>query len=138
MLKKNGEIFHIDFGHFLGHVKYKMGIKREWAPFVFTAQFQDVLGGEDGENYTLFKELLWYAYSILRKNCENLITLLRILVITGIPELNENTIKFLGNSLDLKEQSDEEAKKFLERKLNESLYSLSTKVNFAIHIVANG
>jgi hypothetical protein len=44
----------------------------------------------------------------------------------------------LGNSLDLKEQSDEEAKKFLERKLNESLYSLSTKVNFAIHIVANG
>ena len=138
MLKKNGELFHIDFGHFLGHVKYKMGIKREWAPFVFTAQFQDVLGGENGENYILFKELLWNAFNILRKNSENLITLLRILVITGIPELNENTIKFLGNSLDLKEQSDEEAKKFLERKLNESLYSLSTKVNFAIHIVANG
>jgi phosphatidylinositol kinase/protein kinase (PI-3 family) len=115
-----------------------MGIKREWAPFVFTAQFQDVLGGEDGENYTLFKELLWYAYSILRKNCENLITLLRILVITGIPELNENTIKFLGNSLDLKEHSDEEAKKFLEKKLYDSLNSVSTKVNFAIHIVANG
>ena len=57
---------------------------------------------------------------------------------TGIPELNENTIKFLGNSLDLKEQSDEKAKKFLEKKLYDSLYAVSTKVNFAIHIVANG
>ena len=137
MMKKNGEIFHIDFGHFLGHVKYKMGIKREWAPFVFTAQFQNVLGGEDGDNYRLFKQLLWEAYNVLRKNCDNLITLLRILIITGIPELNEKTIKFLGNSLDLKEYDDNEAKKFLEKKLYDSLYSVSTKVNFAIHIVAN-
>jgi hypothetical protein len=137
MIKKNGEIFHIDFGHFLGHVKYKMGIKREWAPFVFTSQFQNVLGGEGGKNYILFKKLLWEAFNVLRKNCENLITLLRILLITGIPELNEKTIKFLGKSLDLKEHDDEEAKKFLNKKLNDSLYSVSTKVNFAIHIVAN-
>ena len=56
MIKKNGKIFHIDFSHFLGHVKYKMGIKREWAPFVFTSQFQNALGGEGGKNYILFKK----------------------------------------------------------------------------------
>ena len=29
MLKKTGELFHIDFGHFLGNFKSKYGIKRE-------------------------------------------------------------------------------------------------------------
>lgn len=46
MIKNNGEIFHIDFGHFLGHFKYKYGIKRERAPFVFTREFKKVLGGK--------------------------------------------------------------------------------------------
>jgi len=43
---KNGELFHIDFGHFLGHFKKKYGIKRETAPFVFTKEFKNVLGNE--------------------------------------------------------------------------------------------
>lgn len=46
MIKKNGELFHIDFGHFLGHFKYKYGIKRERAPFIFTKEFKKVLGGK--------------------------------------------------------------------------------------------
>ena len=46
MVKKNGELFHIDFGHFLGHFKYKYGFKRERAPFVFTKEFKKVLGGK--------------------------------------------------------------------------------------------
>ena len=46
MIKNNGELFHIDFGHFLGHFKYKYGIKRERAPFVFTREFKKVLGGK--------------------------------------------------------------------------------------------
>ena len=51
MLKKNGELFHIDFGHFLGHFKYKFGIKRERAPFVFTSEFCHVLGGSISSKY---------------------------------------------------------------------------------------
>lgn len=46
MVKNNGELFHIDFGHFLGHFKYKYGIKRERAPFIFTREFKKVLGGK--------------------------------------------------------------------------------------------
>lgn len=45
MVKKNGELFHIDFGHFLGHFKKKYGIKRERAPFVYTSEFLTVLKG---------------------------------------------------------------------------------------------
>ena len=136
MLKKNGELFHIDFGHFLGHFKYKMGIKRERAPFVFTRQFQSVLGGDSSEKFAEFKSKLEKGYLILRNNKEVIITLLNILLCTGIPELNEKSMKYLEKSLFLK-NNDKEAIEFLDKKLNESMDSVSTKLNFAIHIIAN-
>ena len=136
MIKKNGELFHIDFGHFLGHFKYKMGIKRERAPFVFTRQFQNVLGGDDSEKFKEFKEKLEKGYLILRNHKEVVITLLSILLCTGIPELNEKSLRFLENSMFLK-KNDKEALEFLNKKLLESMDSVSTKLNFAIHIVAN-
>jgi len=46
MLNRQGKFFHIDFGHFLGNFKSKLGVKRERAPFVFTPQFAHVLGSE--------------------------------------------------------------------------------------------
>ena len=45
MVKENGMLFHIDFGHFLGNFKSKMGIKRERDNFVFTPDFCYVMGG---------------------------------------------------------------------------------------------
>ena len=36
--KNDGNLFHIDFGHFLGNIKKKYGIKRERDPFVFTKE----------------------------------------------------------------------------------------------------
>jgi phosphatidylinositol kinase/protein kinase (PI-3 family) len=136
MIKKNGELFHIDFGHFLGHFKYKMGIKRERAAFVFTRQFQSVLGGDNSQMFQDFKNKLERGYIILRNNKDVILTLLKILLCTGIPELNEKSLRFLENSLLLK-RDDKEAIEYLNRKLIESMDSMSTKLNFAIHIVAN-
>ena len=136
MIKKNGELFHIDFGHFLGHFKYKMGIKRERAPFVFTRQFQNVLGDDNSNLFKEFKEKLKKGYTILRNNKEAIVTLLRILLCTGIPELNEKSLKYLEGTLAMK-KNDKEALIYLEKQLADSLDSVSTKLNFAIHIVAN-
>ena len=113
-----------------------MGIKRERAPFVFTRQFQNVLGGDDSEAFKDFKNKLVKGYIILRNNKEVILTLMSILLCTGIPELNEKSLRFLENSLLLK-KDDKEAIEFLNKKLNESMDSVSTKLNFAIHIVAN-
>ena len=76
------------------------------------------------------------GYLILRNHKEVIVALLKILLCTGIPELNEKSLKFLENSLLLK-KDDKEAIEFLNKKINESMDSMSTKLNFAIHIVAN-
>ncbi|KAJ3599094.1 hypothetical protein NHX12_033057 [Muraenolepis orangiensis] len=39
MVKDDGQLFHIDFGHFLDHKKKKFGYKRERVPFVLTQDF---------------------------------------------------------------------------------------------------
>lgn len=43
MINKEGKLFHIDFGHFLGHFKKKLGFKRERVPFVLTEDFTRVI-----------------------------------------------------------------------------------------------
>lgn len=47
------QLFHIDFGHFLGNFKSKFGFKRERVPFVLTPHFHYVItkGDTDKENY---------------------------------------------------------------------------------------
>jgi hypothetical protein len=136
MIKKNGELFHIDFGHFLGHFKSKMGIKRERAPFVFTRQFQNVLGDDNSPLFLDFKDKLAKGYTILRANKGAIVTLLRILLCTGIPELDEKSLRFLEGTLAMKKKQ-KEALVYLNKQLADSLDSVSTKLNFAIHIVAN-
>jgi hypothetical protein len=36
--EKTGRFFHIDFGHFLNHAKYKHGFKRDREPFIFSEE----------------------------------------------------------------------------------------------------
>ena len=54
----NGRIFHIDFGHFLGHFKKKFGINRERVPFVLTEDFLTVIskGQENPKKTKEFEE----------------------------------------------------------------------------------
>lgn len=40
-----GNFLHIDFGHFLGNVKQKLGVKRERDPFVLTPEVAYFING---------------------------------------------------------------------------------------------
>ena len=63
--KSNGNLFHIDFGHFLGNIKKKYGIKRERDPFVFTKEMAKFIKTDpeklimevEGDKYSRPKEV---------------------------------------------------------------------------------
>ena len=43
----NDRLVHIDYGHFLGNYKHRLGVNRERSPFVFTPQMMGVIGEEE-------------------------------------------------------------------------------------------
>lgn len=51
-------MFHIDFGHILGHFKEKFGFKRERVPFVLTHDFVNVInkGQKNASEFSKFQE----------------------------------------------------------------------------------
>jgi phosphatidylinositol kinase/protein kinase (PI-3 family) len=75
MVNRNGHLFHIDFGHFLGNVKTFAGINREKAPFVFTPEYAHVMGGPKDPKFERFLELCKRGYNILRRNANTFINL---------------------------------------------------------------
>lgn len=66
MVKRNGQLFHIDFGHILGHFKEKFGFKRERVPFVLTHDFVHVIN--KGEKKAMeFKTFYLYCEKVKHK-----------------------------------------------------------------------
>ena len=60
MVRTNGQLFHIDFGHILGNFKYKFGIKRERVPIVLPSEFVEVIKVSDfgnENNFNVFRDL---------------------------------------------------------------------------------
>jgi hypothetical protein len=137
MLKKNGDLFHIDFGHFLGNFKSFKGIyKRETTPFVFTPMYAHVMGGTDAEDYKKFVSLGCEAYLILRKYGHTLMNMFMLMLAAGIPELtNLEDIHWLRKVLVL-ELSSEDARKHFIKKIKKSLKNTRARINDAVHIYA--
>lgn len=60
VLTFTSQLFHIDFGHFLGNFKRKLGINRERVPFILTYDFVHVIqqgrtnNSEKFERYSIF------------------------------------------------------------------------------------
>ncbi|KAL6038859.1 hypothetical protein STEG23_032590 [Scotinomys teguina] len=90
MVKKTGQLFHIDFGHILGNFKSKFGIKRERVPFILTYDFIHVIQqGKTGntEKFGRFRQCCEDAYLILRRHGNLFITLFALMLTAGLPEL---------------------------------------------------
>ena len=83
MLKRDGSLFHIDFGHFLGNFKSKFGFKRERARFVLTPDFAYVMGGENSPGFRSFEDLCVKAFNILRKEASLSINLFQLMISCG-------------------------------------------------------
>lgn len=140
MITKRGNLFHIDFAHFLGNTLKFAGIDRETTPFVLTPDFVYVVGGERKErsdNFKMFTSLACQAYHIAREHGGRLITLLEMMLSTGIPQLTKvQDIYYLKESLKLGESADA-ADAHFRRQIERSLHNKrSVWMNF-FHTVAN-
>ena len=137
MVRSDGRLFHIDFGHFLGNYKKFLMMRREKAPFVLTPEFAYVMGGEKGPLFAEFSKLCCRAYVSLRRHANEFITLFLLMVSTGIPELkSEEDIDYLQKAFALDLDTDGECEQPFQRLIGESLGTKRTQINFAVHILA--
>ncbi|XP_058017119.1 phosphatidylinositol 4,5-bisphosphate 3-kinase catalytic subunit delta isoform isoform X2 [Ahaetulla prasina] len=140
MVRENGQLFHIDFGHFLGNFKTKFGINRERVPFILTYDFVHVIQQgktSNSEKFERFRDYCETAYMILRGHGLLFLHLFSLMKAAGLPELScSKDIQYLKDSLALG-KTDEEARKQFQLKFNEALReSWKTKVNWLAHNVS--
>lgn len=132
MISKGGRFFHIDFGHFLGNFKSKYGVKRERAPFVFTNAMAEALGGTESSLFREFQETCGQALNIMRTQGDLLISLFRLMISCGIPELeHEDDILYLENKLMLGLNDVSATEKF-KQEITMSMNTKTTRYNDAV------
>jgi len=142
MIRQDGHLFHIDFGHFLGNFKTKFGIKRERTPFVFTKQMAYVITLGDkkpkkNKLYQDFEELCCKAYYLLRSHAVELENLFVLMVSAGMPELLvQKDITYLREMLRLDDEEHTAGKWFkeqLERSVEDQWRQWDNAAHLAIH-----
>ncbi|RLN48542.1 hypothetical protein BBJ29_003582 [Phytophthora kernoviae] len=138
MIASSGRYFHIDFGHFLGHLKYyKLGIRRERTPFVFTNEMAYVLGGVEGKDFVKFVDAACTAYCVLRKQMHLLVSLLLLMVPADMPELTgRDDINHIVTTL-APEVSDERARESFEQTIHFCLDSRFKRFDNYLHNIAH-
>jgi phosphatidylinositol-4,5-bisphosphate 3-kinase len=137
MLTRNGDLFHIDFGHFLGHYKKKLGIQRETTPFVFTTMYAKVMGGVDTEEFNRWKKLSKEAFQLLRQHGHLIMNLFVLMLATGIPELTTTKeIEWLRGRLVF-EYTDEDAMVFFDKQIKDSLGNFRARLMDGAHLAVH-
>ena len=119
MMSETGHLFHIDFGHFLGNFKSRLGINRERTPFVFTEEMAYVMEGKDSQSFNTFNDYCCLAYNQIRKVGRRFINLFKMMISAGMPELQKKeNIIYLRDMLSLQMTDMEADTKFRAEILN--------------------
>lgn len=132
MVKEDGHLFHIDFGHILGNFKKKYGFRRERVPFVFTPDWAYVMGPT---NYEIFVDQCKRAHDILSQNYNLFINLFSMMLISGMPELQSKVdLLYLAETLGV---VDKKEKEDFAAILESTGSQLSTRFNWMFHNLAH-
>ncbi len=149
MIQNSGHFFHIDFGHFLGNFKSKMGINRERSPFVFTPEMAEVIKqrfnkNKDNNEYvygnisyhqplTEFETVCTKAFNTIRKKARLLMNLFLLMIPACMPELtNRMDVAYLRHKLKLNLDDKGAAAKFTA-KIAQCLGTTSRRIDNALH-----
>lgn len=127
MVRNKGELFHIDFSHFLGNFKSQNIIgdhvqwKREVAPFVFLPAYKYCIdaGGKEEAKYNEFIQFAVNAYLALRQRHRLLINLFVLMLPSQMPELIiKQHIHYLRDQLHLPQSNVGNLKNLKKKKSN--------------------
>lgn len=143
MLRTNGQLVHIDFGHILGNFKEKFGIRRERSAFVLANDFEYIIthnpnkGGKNTKKWDEFQKHCEQAFLILRRKGSYMINMFAMMISAGLPELSSvKDLEYLRDTLQL-ERTEAEALKHFRLKFREAVKnSFQLSVNWWIHNVA--
>ncbi|KJH42225.1 phosphoinositide 3-kinase C2 domain protein [Dictyocaulus viviparus] len=144
MMTHDGKLFHIDFGHILGHGKTKLGIKRDRVPFVLTEHFLCVIGqgrpvSKDSHEVAKFKKLCCNAYMMLWEKRDLFLSLFTVMQSMELPELStESDLDHLKSTLRVAFHNGmaAEARSFFSEIFDEAFNgSWATKTNWFFHAV---
>ena len=127
--KKDGRIFHIDFGYVFGkepHLPY-------FIPFKISRDMVDCMGGNDSENYKKFSKKCVNAYLILREHARTIVNMFYLMIDSGIPQLKD--IQCLKQLYDrfCPNLTKEQAKEKFLKELEESLNSVYAEIREKFH-----
>ena len=121
LIDEEGNVIHIDFGFLLD--KTPGNIKFERAPFKFTNDFIELIGGIESNYFFLFQDLFFKGFKIIRKNYDTVILMVELFC-DIYHDLNsfhdkDNILKILKDKFLLAINKDEE----LLNKCNELIYN---------------
>ncbi|KAI1318132.1 Phosphatidylinositol (PI) 3-kinase [Mortierella claussenii] len=130
LLSPNGNIFHVDFGFILGRDP-----KPFPAPMKITKEMVEAMGGFNSVHYQSFRSYCFTAYNILRKSANLILNLFGLMVDANIPDIKAEPDKAVWKveerfQLDL---TDDEAIKFFQNLINESVSALIPQIAETIH-----
>lgn len=123
LIDHKGHIVHIDFGFVL--TQYPGGISFENAPFKFTEEYLDILGGTNGLTFFYFKKLLFEAFNIFKKFSEELWCLFELMKSSEIPCFRSFDMKVFKDRFH-RFCSDDEREKLVHDLIMTSLFSKRT------------
>ncbi|CAD5206654.1 unnamed protein product [Bursaphelenchus okinawaensis] len=142
MLANDGRLFHIDFGHILGHNKKKLGINRERTDFILTDHFLCVVshGKDDFKGSYMFKtfrESCAQGYLVLHYHRRFFLALFKMMRCMGLPELQrDEDIEYMYTSLQYeKVERQSILNSFFEVFDGVVKHDWSTTVNWFFHSV---
>jgi phosphatidylinositol 4-kinase B len=102
----------------------------EAAPFKLTWEYVEVLGGQEGEAYTLFKDLMKDAFQALRQETERIVTLIELMGKESKMACYGGGLPSITSSLRARfvlDKSKEEARDWVDDLVTKSLGSYYTR-----------